>query len=446
MAIVKLVCQGCGANLDVLDNQRTFECGYCGITNRITKPAHEQPAAPSPVPQQLAQLQNHLITSQSKTRGGIVGIFVLLITVLPLVVVGIVMFTVFRTTTDSAMNTITAVFGGGSGAGADGRDYSWDSSRPFIDDVNGDGTEDVVGLIRLQGSQEVLLMAMSGTDWSTLWEIELGKRSEMPGQTELRYEPKSQLLSFSIGTTMTAYDAKTGAERWISNFSDGIDEVRLDGDHLWVGTIDKKGSEVSLADGKVTPGEAEPSDSAVLLRDDEGYELIPALDDIDLPDKKLGDLRVVQGFCPKHELSRAGNGTHHCAHPRGLVYAVRSKGTQVPFWVGYDPVAKTESWRVQLTKPGTLETVDSGFGQPRAELFGDDAVVAFVPEDNNSRIRRISLVDGSTAWEVTLTQTMGSNVEGMVVASDRVFVTYGASVHVLSLADGAEQAVLGSLF
>src|SRR5690606_24788472 len=150
----------------------------------------------------------------------------------------------------------------------------------------------------------------------------------------------------------------------------------------------------------------------------------PKLRSMDLDAGVFSELRIQQGFCPDHEISDVGHRTYHCAHPQGLVFATRATGTQVPFLAGYDPAAKTESWRVQLTKAGTLETVESGFGQPRAELVGDAAVVSFVPKDKNPRIRRISLVDGSTAWEATLTQTIGSNVEGIAVAGERVLVRY----------------------
>jgi hypothetical protein len=129
------------------------------------------------------------------------------------------------------------------------------------------------------------------------------------------------------------------------------------------------------------------------------------------------------------------------------VFVTRDKGTAVPFMIGYARDSKAERWRVQLTKAGSLETVDSGFGQPRAEFFGeqaDQAIISVVPSaDNNARIRRISLTDGSVAWETTLTRKHIENIDGIGVGNKLVFVNYGQSLRVLSLADGTELATLG---
>jgi hypothetical protein len=116
----------------------------------------------------------------------------------------------------------------------------------------------------------------------------------------------------------------------------------------------------------------------------------------------------------------------------------------VPFLLGYEPSSKQEQWRVQLGQAGSLETVDTGFGQPRAEFVGDDAIVSFVPSgQDHARIRRISLLDGATRWEVTLQRTSTENVDGMVVGRDRVLVNYGGRLEVLSLSDGSVIERLG---
>jgi hypothetical protein len=112
--------------------------------------------------------------------------------------------------------------------------------------------------------------------------------------------------------------------------------------------------------------------------------------------------------------------------------------------LGYARDTKAERWRVQLTKAGSLETVDTGFGQPRAEFLGDEAIISLVPSsDNNARIRRISLIDGSIAWETTLARKNIENIDGIGVGSNLVFVNYGGSLRVLSLADGTELTSLG---
>jgi hypothetical protein len=53
------------------------------------------------------------------------------------------------------------------------------------------------------------------------------------------------------------------------------------------------------------------------------------------------------------------------------------------------------------------------------------------------------LIDGSTKWETTLTRKSTENVDGMVVGANMVFVTYGQSLHALSLDSGEALATLG---
>ena len=66
-----------------------------------------------------------------------------------------------------------------------------------------------------------------------------------------------------------------------------------------------------------------------------------------------------------------------------------------------------------------------------------------MPSDANPRVRRLSLIDGSTKWEHTLSHRPLESVEGIVIGEDHVLVNYGARLHVLDRAEGRERAVLG---
>lgn len=455
MAIIKLVCQGCGANLDTRDDQRVFQCGYCGTTNQIKQTVQPKPAPPpppTPPPSMYAQppVQIHVPKQSSGGRKGIL-IFVIIMALLPLILGGGITWMVTRATKEvfeQVGSQVGEALGNAGVTGPNGRRFTWASSRPFLADVNGDGSEDIVATILLPSDQKLLLTAISGSDWSTLWETELGRQADLP-QAVLRFEAGTKLALFEIGPTLHAYDASTGSERWVASFPDRLQAVILDQDALWVATIDGEHHSVSLADGSVSAAD-EPSGSAQNMRDDEGYDLIPDLRELDLRSKSFEDLRVEQGFCAETDLPVTTAKRRHkardktCNNPNGLAFATRAKGSKVPFMVGYERKSKDERWRVQLTKAGSLETVDSGFGQPRAEIFGPEAVISFVPSsDNNARIRRISLSDGATKWETTLKRQHTENVDGMVVGSKWVVVHYGQSMRVLDLANGQQLAKLG---
>jgi len=457
MAIVKLVCQGCGANLDALDTHRVFQCGYCGTTNQITVASSPPAPTPAPGPPPPIQFQPPIqqfgpTPTHASSAGRGLSMFILISTLMPLVIGGAIAYLSFS----SSQELLDSVGFGGKPDPSQAQAkptrtaYWWGSGRPFLADVNGDGVEDIIGATVVIESQTVVLTAISGADSSTLWEQPLGKQAAIPDKLLLRYEPSNRLVLVPTGTALTAYAIETGGRRWVTSFSDAIGEIVLDGDALWVATIDDKHSKVSLADGTISAAETKPSEAAVALLDDEGYSLIPSLRTLDLKSDQFSQLRVEQGFCPKQDLPVGINQASFrdmipCAHPLGLAFATRDKGTNVPFLVGYDRKTKAERWRAQLTTAGSLETVESGFDQPRAELFGDDAVVSFVPDGKEGVwIRRLSLVDGSTKWETTLNKARGSSkVNGIIVSSDRVLVNYGGNLFVLGFADGVERAVLG---
>jgi hypothetical protein len=451
MAIVKLVCQGCGANLDAMDESRVIQCGYCGTSNQIkqtfhppTPPQYAPPQPQFPSPQYVQPAQPVIPSAHMNAKSSGLAMFVALMALIPLLIGGVVAFLAFR----SGVSTFEQLSQQLNGALNNGvRKFYWKSGQPIVTDVDGDQTDDVIGTIQEIGEQKLLLSAISGSNYATLWEIELGRVTDLPDVT-LYLEPGSKLVLVAIGPSLHAHDVANGTVRWVASLPDKVESVALDGDHFWVATIDKTTSSVALIDGKVSPTAA-PSATAKPLRDDGGYDLIPDLGQLDLEYDQFEGLRVSQAFCPIEDLPlvvgrRHDEASKRCRNPHGLAFVTRDKGTSVPFMIGYARDTKAERWRVQLTKAGSLETIDTGFGQPRAEFLGDEAIVSLVPSvDNNARVRRISLTDGSIAWETTLVRKNIENIDGIGVGSNRIFVNYGQSLRVLSLADGSELASLG---
>lgn len=472
MPIVKLVCQGCGANLDAPDTSRIVECGYCHTRNHIKptvyqeapRPIPPQPIQPQPMPQQVVQYQlqaNQQLkqTQQASKAGGVIALFIVLGALLPLVIGGVVAWTSLRGVTitgepqrgQGGGRALVVEGGGDQALVVEARRYIWRSGRPLFADVSGDQVDDVVGLIMPFGNSNLSLIAVDGATWQGLWEVSIGDVSTMSGQQQVYFLPAQKLVLVSLGASLHAYDQATGQQRWIANLPDRPDVVALaDESSLFTHNIDDSLSTVTLADGKVGvhAGKVDAKQH-VRVRNDAGYDLIPSNSKLDLGREPFEDLSLEVAFCPPELVEFQtkpvwGPDEVPCTYARGLAWAARKKGTQVPFLVGYDPKSKKELWRQQLGTAGSLETVDGGFGQPRAEFAGDDAIVSFVPSgQDNARIRRISLLDGASRWEVTLERTSTENVDGMAVGRDRVLVNYGGRVEVLNLADGSVIERLG---
>ena|GEM_PF-3353397 len=461
MAIVKLVCQGCGANLDADSSSRVVECTYCHSRNAIGKPA---PAAPPPRPrsqyQQPPSIQIHLPSSSSGgASSGRRGKFALLFALIPIVVIGVVGISVFsfvKTVTDQVVAPLKEAFGGRApGAAGEGANYSWVGARPFLVDVDGDGTRDLLGIVHPLPGDHLELQAISGRDWTPLWHADLGTQGTIPGQPRLRFADQGGgpgLALFTMGASLHAYNVATGEKAWIASLPDMLSLITLDGDGLWIKTLDGDGHRVALGDGSITPASAEPPASAKPMRTDGGYSLIPAERNLDLSSNQFEGLRIEVGFCPIEDQGVAPKALkkRRCDRPGGLAFATRAKGTQIPYLVAYERESKAERWRVQLTTPGSLETVDSGFGQPRAEFQGDedgDVFVSFVPDnEDNARIRRVSMVDGATRWEAVLTRRSTENVNGMIAGEHHLYVVYGPSLIVLDIESGERLRKLGGIF
>jgi outer membrane protein assembly factor BamB len=305
------------------------------------------------------------------------------------------------------------------------------------------------------GATPLSIVAISGADWRVLWETEIGDRATMPEQPRLRFVPEHSTVLFAMGAAIRAFDGKTGQQKWVANLPDKTDVMLLDGDALWVRAIDESVQTIALTTGVLTPASSEgedkpkPNPSAKPLRTDYGYDLIPDNRQLDLGYEQFADVRIDTAFCPPELLAVSLERQHFdplpCTWKHGLAWVSRNKGTAVPFLIAYDPASKQERWRQQLTEPGSLETIDTGFNQPRAEFVEDDAVISFSPSSANgvATIRRISLSDGATKWQTTLTRKSTENVDGMVIGKDRLYVDHGGCVVVLELATGKELERLG---
>jgi hypothetical protein len=77
-------------------------------------------------------------------------------------------------------------------------------------------------------------------------------------------------------------------------------------------------------------------------------------------------------------------------------------------------------------------------------VIGDAAVVSYVPKQGDEQrvvVQRISLIDGSVAWERTIVSEQP--ITGLVVAGDTVVVTHGDGLFVIEFATGESRWKLG---
>ena len=440
MAIIKLVCQGCGARLDVDDGAQIVTCEYCGTQNQIKQTRVPQP----PPPQQVDHAHHHYHHHPAQPTAAPRRLMVL--GLLPLLIgLGVTGFVLSKTT--DVAERISARVGGGGGEAE--LKVFWNSGRPLVADLNGDGSDDMLAMGSISGETKVQLFALSGTDDQPLWRVELGTHASMPGTPRVLYAAESNLALFALGAALHAYDGKTGDSRWLASMPDVVEHVAMGEGVLWVAATDGSFHHVTLADGSVKGVDAWPEQGLTLLPEDKRFELIPSTWEPGLASDAFDDLRVVQAFCPRDRRIMAMDdgrmAAPRCPEAPGLAFATRRKGSSVPFLVGYDPQTKAERWRQQMTTPGSIEGVKGGFGQPRAVFVGDgEAIVSFAraSDDGVSRLRRLQLSDGEVVWEQTVKTHLGQ-VDGLRVGSDRLYLVSAGAVHRFDLATGEFRGRLG---
>jgi LSD1 subclass zinc finger protein len=428
--VIKLACQSCHANLEVASGTEVVHCQYCGTQNHIQiRP---------PEPEVQVHVVHHVpapthVHRRGGSKWGLLGVL------LPVVMgLGITAYTMDRSgqLDLGALTRGNSPLGTGTGTGATG--FNVQSARPFIVDANGDGTDDYVFLItKPLADSSIHLSAYSGTDHTELWQTaSLGTMQSISGQPAVYMAPDAALVS--IGASVTAYGLANGTRRWTGNLPDRPKRFAWRGETLVVETVDETASAIDLAQGKVTKTQPDAGDRAA--RSDAGYDLIVSDAELDLASDQFPELRVQQAFCP----TEARKGPEECDYPRGLAYATRVKGSAVPFLIGYTRPDLESHWQEQLTPPGSIQTLDTGFNQLRAEIMGERAVVSYQVSGQTPHLRMLNLADGATVWDVDL--DLGDRgpgyINGVVQSESRILVQTWVSVHVLD-AQGTRIATLG---
>ncbi len=304
----------------------------------------------------------------------------------------------------------------------------WDADRPFIVDVNGDGTEDILGKIQEKVGDQYAhyLAAIDGKDYKLLW-----KTDDIVDPRSDTYMAPSRLLSVE-GPRLKAFELKGGKRAWKVTFPDKVADVFEAKGGIMVRLVDGQWSHVALVNGQETPGKSKKPPRFKLPMD-RGYHLVTLHTRMDLRRDRWKGLTIKRVFCPYHRVSLVspkGRMDRHpvkayCYFPRGLAYAVRAKGSKVPFLVGFDVKTKKVLWKSQVTPLGSLEVLDNTW----AELEGDRALFVYNNKsDGPYTMELVSSVDGKTLWSHTLGYIGSVKAPtSAVLTATRVYITFGSN-------------------
>ncbi len=131
----------------------------------------------------------------------------------------------------------------------------WMGGAPLIVDVDGDGVDDAIGLIRYVHTDKITLAAYSGVNGHQLWETaSLGTydtvRHSLP-------ELVGGVIVRRDGRTVSGYDVKTGAVRWHVRAADVVDRLCANAPgELAIRAATGEWSTVALETGAMRPASA----------------------------------------------------------------------------------------------------------------------------------------------------------------------------------------------
>ena len=321
------------------------------------------------------------------------------------------------------------------------------SERPLIRDLDGDGTEDMLGRYREYdfdaGTYYSYLAAFSGKDQSELWRSEsIGAWPEETISAQVYDFGKTLVLSMS--DKLHGHAAADGKRLWTAALSDKPKQIGREGGALRVEAIDGKRFSVEVATGAVTPDGSGARITAP-LRGDGPYSQIASHGPMDLKPKQWPGLKVERAYCARDQQDWGttpfdpNRDPPGCKDPLGLAFAVKSPGTPVPHLVGYDRADRSQRWKLQLSPQGAMRSLGS---VPEIEHHGDRMLVIYPSGDVT--LRMMERATGKVLWTQTIPKDKVFRALGGVVTDTRVYFHSGTHFFIFDAASGGVIAELSS--
>jgi hypothetical protein len=389
---VSIRCPNCNAALEVDDGQTTVTCAYCHASSRLQ--AHTQvwqAAAPGPRnPGTAAPARN--------------AAMVLVIGMLVLVVggAGAAYFMVRRASVPFASSggATTAPTPSSQTSKRAPEQVRWNSDRPLLRDLDGDGADDLVGVISVyDGEPKNYVAAYSGDDGHPMWrsaEVPKDAGSQphiaMAGDWLLLSGTDGKLRSYAVGDGKTGWTVELGEKLAMlcALPAESPPQVR-------VITADDRGRDVQLATGKTTEVQGK---SRRQLR---SCEELPTDDD------NLYGMTQYDPFRDRLPELRWMSVRHMVRRDNLKFYAGgKSPGTEVPMVALFD--GRNERWRAELPSSDPLTSLLED-----KCLYFDGRVALGCYSTNRGAEGQTRLValrsnTGERMWEAALTAPGGSMV------------------------------------
>jgi PQQ-like domain len=397
MRAISIRCPTCNASLRVASDAAMTTCEYCHTTCRIQTRTGwlQRPASASGPP--------GLPVAQAPANHAVVLALAGLLTAL--LGTGAAAYLMMRNSTPASVAAPQSAAAPVPVRPPEPARLRWTGSPLLLRDLDGDGNEDLIGIVEEYLDRKQFLAAYSGVTGREMWRAAVAMRSPYPAQLALT---EAYVLRADDDGRLYSYLIDNGEPRWVATLGEKVEHLCAHGPgQIRVITADAQVRTVQLEDGAVSaPTRWKRRREA-------------ACDELPLAWHRLG-MTVQTGFA----LARVpGMSVRFLARRGAMTLAAggKSPGTAVPMLARLD--GKVVTWKRELPSDNPLGA------QMREDLiyFDEDLVAAtYKTRVGNAEVTRLVALassDGTRRWEVPSSECRSVLTRTMVLCIDGLRIT-----------------------
>ncbi len=409
MRAVVIKCPNCGADVQAGADSETATCAYCGTTAYVQRRSRML-QIPRAIPPQRQQMPVARVR-QTFTAIGCFAVMAIVATV------GTGVFMAVNRARRAVHSATSSL-----------RTPTWDGvGATILTDINGDGTADAIGRLRVIQGETMYLGAFDGATGKRLWLTEtLGARGDMIN-TPSGLTGGVVVIGAGPGEVV-GVSASDGSIKWKIRLSEKIKAICAGAstDTVVVETADKRRQVVALADGAVQgvvdgPCTPLPTDSSrASSADREIYSW--AGDNSELAPSRLEGIDAREAVHDPHS---------------GVTIAVGNKkpGTRVGMVAAYHPGDNTPLWTALVPAGDPLKAYEGAPELEHVDVDGDAVAVAYKMEfQGKFRVTLFGAADGKRRWDSAVPSKLP--LAAVRLAPKHVFVSCWGALLVYDRATG----------
>ncbi|MFY2564089.1 hypothetical protein ACN469_41245 [Corallococcus terminator] len=321
--------------------------------------------------------------------------------------------------------------------------FAWDlDNAPAVMDLNGDGTDDIVGTIRRQGtgtpgawSERYFAAAFDGKTLELLWETPIeGAPTDLVSRA--RYAHQGSRLVMREATAVSLLELATGKPLGRVALSDKPGRLCIpqgDSSTVWVSVVDGRDILLDTKAATARPASQTPPNCQAPARTVRSCS--PAmLRKSSLPCALAHHVPSIPGFRGDHVYK---------AHGLELVVGSRHPGTRVPMVAVFEPGAKKPLWHGAIADMDTANVFES---TPDVIEMSEDAIyVGYRLKAGGMQLVRRDARTGVATWDVPVPRSKdGSLPSSIWKHGDRLYVPHWMWLDVFDAKTGNLVGTLGT--